>query len=1199
MLRVIKTFRQIQIIAEEHYSISQISPKSDTLDNRLNNEFDYSTSSSVVELESSVIIESVKDQDDSGSRDEPDKHMRVERSALPILNDVDPSLSSSFNEKQLDHNDVYRDKSGRYFESIQPTSVIESLNEGESLRTAKGLDEQDHFLSKRGPLVSSGPQNNNLNNATLISQIASTNNKTSGSRQNNNPDIQDIITGIVKLLNGNVNVHANGQSGNNRRPSSNRINNRGPPRISESQPIPLDDNNGSTNRPNVPYPFDRPDGPIRPFITGVPIPEQIVPSMQQNYRPGFVSQNRLPWQRPRPQRPPSRRPLPPYKPIPLPEYKPEEDSTLHNSETAHAQNISITNSGQVHETDDDESQFDIVVTEDEDVSTDVNDTTHPTESITDSNEDEDDHSISVSNITPTNTITTIIQMSSEVNLAIPSSSSILNSTSINVSQSSKESVSSSPSTSEIEPSFTEQIQTTSAHFTSVTPSLETSINNKNLTSSKEIFTTPKQDVQTTVPARIEPTSTVTKSSSMVLHPRPGIVLDDPDFKPGGLARPHHPPHQHQRPHNQNGIPIQATRPPGYGEIFDITLSAIQGPGGGGTKQTVNLNNLGRPHLGVTNVDEADIIVSPSGDQGSVFIDGKRTYISLFGEETEKVPSIEPTKSTTAPPIVRATSTNKVPGVTGTGYAVAETEAPVSKPQAPQFGHHHQRPHNRPRIPQQPPVRIDTCIVGDDSTCDLAQNEKCRTEGGVSSCHCRPGYARRKHREPCRKIVSILMSLRVDRIYERRVAWDRQLSDAQSEAYQKLSFETLRAVDSAMSMTPFSDEFLEAKVNKIYDGDASKGTPGVFVNVTLRLEENNETLRPSLKNDIQRHLLGVIHRRNNNIGNSALFVESPPGSVTNLQDVDECTSFDLNDCNPHATCSNVWGSFRCECQAGFRDPWADQPQRAGRECHTCPDSHCNNRGTCSYDSNGAQVCSCNGQYYGAQCEVDGEVLGVAIGASVTAVVIIVLTLVCLVMWSRRWQKEHKAAMGSPIFGYMGNGTVKTPVMGQTPYQVTLEDRMRWAQIADVMAQSNLYAAEPVAGSTRPSSAIFGYPNLHGMGSIANMSMTGTLPMHSGTLPPVPLPRLNLTRPSGMRTLENSSSSEEEDRTDLLGRNFQVPRPKSRSNASIAGQSGIYYDVEYEPSGMDLYNSNNMNTNRQMQGQSHPGIPLSTYGASYYK
>lgn len=41
--------------------------------------------------------------------------------------------------------------------------------------------------------------------------------------------------------------------------------------------------------------------------------------------------------------------------------------------------------------------------------------------------------------------------------------------------------------------------------------------------------------------------------------------------------------------------------------------------------------------------------------------------------------------------------------------------------------------------------------------------------------------------------------------------------------------------------------------------------------------------------------------------------------------------------------------------------------------------------------------CTGNYYGAQCEVDGEVLGVAIGASVAALIIIVLTLICLVMW----------------------------------------------------------------------------------------------------------------------------------------------------------------------------------------------------------
>jgi hypothetical protein len=44
-----------------------------------------------------------------------------------------------------------------------------------------------------------------------------------------------------------------------------------------------------------------------------------------------------------------------------------------------------------------------------------------------------------------------------------------------------------------------------------------------------------------------------------------------------------------------------------------------------------------------------------------------------------------------------------------------------------------------------------------------------------------------------------------------------------------------------------------------------------------------------------------------------------------------------------------------------------------------------------------VYSCSSNFYGSQCEVDGEVLGVAVGASVAAVIIIVLTLVCLCMW----------------------------------------------------------------------------------------------------------------------------------------------------------------------------------------------------------
>lgn len=42
------------------------------------------------------------------------------------------------------------------------------------------------------------------------------------------------------------------------------------------------------------------------------------------------------------------------------------------------------------------------------------------------------------------------------------------------------------------------------------------------------------------------------------------------------------------------------------------------------------------------------------------------------------------------------------------------------------------------------------------------------------------------------------------------------------------------IDSAMSMTPYSDEFMEAKVNNIYRGDPSQGAAGVFVNLTLKV-----------------------------------------------------------------------------------------------------------------------------------------------------------------------------------------------------------------------------------------------------------------------------------------------------------------------------------------------------------------------------
>lgn len=38
-----------------------------------------------------------------------------------------------------------------------------------------------------------------------------------------------------------------------------------------------------------------------------------------------------------------------------------------------------------------------------------------------------------------------------------------------------------------------------------------------------------------------------------------------------------------------------------------------------------------------------------------------------------------------------------------------------------------------------------------------------------------------------------MSLRVDKIYDRRITWDRQLAEDTSEPYQQMSYEAVRAV----------------------------------------------------------------------------------------------------------------------------------------------------------------------------------------------------------------------------------------------------------------------------------------------------------------------------------------------------------------------------------------------------------------------
>lgn len=608
--------------------------------------------------------------EEEAHKDSEEPHLRVARSASPILNDG--STSGKLN--HFDSNDV--ESVGRYYNSINPTTT---QDEADRQRTGKELMGEDSFLGERGRRAkSSRPPTLKPSSVTPPTEPTATQ-QPSNPRQNSNPDIQDIITGIVKLLNGNVNVHAN--NGGTRRPNNNRINNRGPPRIAEAQ-VPGNEiqEQNKVQQSQSPYPFDRPEGPLRPFLTGVPLPEQIVPSMQQNYnRPGFVSQNRPPWKRPRP-RPPiniNRRPVPPYRPIPsLPEYKPEQDHFVN-------QNFSGGNGEKpVIETDVEGLSYEEDLPED----------TSPVPPSKDELKKKKIEKKPIApdqTILPTPSIVTILQTTSEINVLqkLDGTSSL---ETLEVTE--------KPSSTTLESSINEV--TSSSPMIVETPTL---VKISSLDAPTSI--TSSQIISSSLP-----TPPLSNQQQTQFHPRPGIVLDDPEFQPGQK-------HQNTRPRQ----PTSPNLPPGYGEIFDITLSAIQGPNGNtGSQQTVNIKPYGT-------YEGSDIILSPSGDQAFVSIDGKRSYINLFGDATDA--PIVSSSQVDIKPQIQPTSV-LAPGITGSGYVVAETEPTVKKPQ---------RPVHRPRLPaQQPPVRIDTCIVGDDSTCDQAQNEKCRTENGVSSCHCRPG-----------------------------------------------------------------------------------------------------------------------------------------------------------------------------------------------------------------------------------------------------------------------------------------------------------------------------------------------------------------------------------------------------------------------------------------------------------------------------
>jgi hypothetical protein len=297
----------------------------------------------------------------------------------------------------------------------------------------------------------------------------------------------------------------------------------------------------------------------------------------------------------------------------------------------------------------------------------------------------------------------------------------------------------------------------------------------------------------------------------------------------------------------------------------------------------------------------------------------------------------------------------------------------------------------------------------------------------------------------------MMSLQVDRIKQNKIGWNSDYVNPNSQAYRVLEDESVYAIDTAMALTSLSNVYLSNDINKFFNLSGR-----VTVNATLLFLENSYTSSVVVKRDVQKKLIEVIQARNNNIGNGNLYAQSRTNPIPGVADVNECAEPELHDCDPDAArCINRFGTFDCRCLAGYGDPFIDDPEKAGRVCQSCSADYCHGRGTCSIESGDVKVCRCNGNYYGKQCEIDGEVVAVAVGASVAAVVIIMLTLTILCLWSRRWKREQQKAeimRGFPPT-YLNGPQAPNPHLAAT-YMANLNKAAAYAQAAAAVANNTM-------------------------------------------------------------------------------------------------------------------------------------------------
>lgn len=214
----------------------------------------------------------------------------------------------------------------------------------------------------------------------------------------------------------------------------------------------------------------------------------------------------------------------------------------------------------------------------------------------------------------------------------------------------------------------------------------------------------------------------------------------------------------------------------------------------------------------------------------------------------------------------------------------------------------------------------------------------------------------------------VLLVRVMKVGDSDVSFNKDLSNTNSEGFKKLAKATSDEVNKAYSLTvpEIRSNYLGVDVTSIgrtYDED-----DGVLVNLTLKLMSDDKLNEDFLREELVKTLEESSEGGESLPRPNALIT----AEVEDVMDFDECSDPNYNDCHSAARCINEPGSYTCKCKGVFTDLSPD-PSLPGRSCaaelKSC--DLCNGRGDCYRDEMGdVTTCKCQRMFLGRFCEING-------------------------------------------------------------------------------------------------------------------------------------------------------------------------------------------------------------------------------------